>query len=366
MLDMPSHRYAVIMAGGAGTRFWPASRRMRPKQFLALGTRTEEAMIQATVRRLRHACPPDRILVATGQHLRAPTAELLPDIPPENILAEPAPRNTAPCIAWATASVLRRDPDAVIAVLSADHLAEDEPAFHATIDHALRVAESGTITTIGIVPTRAETGYGYIETGEARADGALNVARFVEKPDAARAEQMVQSGRFLWNSGFFFYRAAQMMEAIGQCLPALAHGIRQIDEAAARGEEAEALGRIFPGLESISIDYGVMEKLSKLAVVRGSFGWTDVGSWQTLWELSPHDDAGNAAPATAVLVDCKDNLVADLSSAGKRGKVIALIGVQDLAVIETDDALLVMPRNRSQDVRHVVAALPNQGHEDKL
>jgi len=163
MLAMRAHRYAVVMAGGAGTRFWPASRRLRPKQFLPLGPDKTEALIQATVRRLGRLCPPDRILIATGEHLARSTAELLPELPPRNILAEPAPRNTAPCIAWATATVLRRDPDAVIAVLSADHLAEDEQAFHDTAALALNVAAGGAITTIGIVSTRFETGYGYIE-----------------------------------------------------------------------------------------------------------------------------------------------------------------------------------------------------------
>lgn len=366
MLDMLAHRFAVVMAGGAGTRFWPASRRMRPKQFLALGPDKSEALIQATVRRLRKLCPPERIIIATGRHLARATAELLPELPACNILAEPAPRNTAPCIAWATATVLRRDPDAVLAVLSADHLAEDEQAFHSTVDLAMNVAAAGAITTIGIVPTRPETGYGYIEAGGARPDGAHDVVRFVEKPDLARAEAMVQAGSYLWNSGFFFYRGSQMMQAVARHLPSLSDAMRRIDEAAATGQEPEALDSVFPKLDAISIDYGVMEKLSGLAVVRGSFGWTDVGSWQTVWELADRDSDGNSAPGDAILVDCRDNLVADLSSPASPRKAIALVGVQGLAVIETDDAVLVIPRSRSQDVRHVVSALPGKGHGDKL
>jgi mannose-1-phosphate guanylyltransferase len=366
MLVMRASRYAVVMAGGAGTRFWPASRRLRPKQFLALGPDKSEAMLQATVRRLRTLCPPERILIATGEHLASASAALLPELPPENILAEPAPRNTAPCIAWATSVIRRRDPDAVVAVLSADHLAEDEAAFHTTLDHALQVAASGTITTIGLLPTRPETGYGYIEIGPERPDGAHRVARFVEKPDAASAEQMVSSGNFLWNSGFFFFQVEQMTRAVEQLLPEVAAGIRSIDEAAGAGNGPEVLRSVFPRLPAISIDYGVMEKLPELAVVQGNFGWTDVGSWQTVWELSARDAQGNAAPDSAVLVDSHDNLVADLSSGTSARKAIALLGVRELAVIETDDALLVMPRSRSQSVRLVVAALPEKGHQDKL
>jgi len=356
---MHSHRYAVVMAGGAGTRFWPASRRLRPKQLLALGPRKNEALIQGTVRRLTSICSPDRIFVATGQHLLDATASALPQLPASNFLAEPAPRNTAPCIAWATATIRRRDPEAVIAVLSADHLAEDEPRFHDAIDQALRVAESGTITTIGLVPSRPETGYGYLEIGETRPDGAHEVVRFVEKPDRVKADQMVRSGRYLWNSGFFFFRAADMMDAVEHHLPALYAGMKRIDDAAREGCEQQVVREIFPTLQSISIDYGVMEKLSPLAVVPGDFGWTDVGSWQTVWELAARDEQGNAAPGDAVLIDSHGNYVADLRS--DSGKTIALVGVEDLVVVETDDALLVMPRSRSQDVRQVVAALESKG-----
>lgn len=354
------------MAGGAGTRFWPASRRLRPKQFLALGPRKDESLIQATVRRLTESFPSERILIATGEHLAAATRQALPAIPPENVLAEPVARNTAPCIAWATATIRRRDPDAVVAVLSADHLATNEPAFRATLECAMRVAASGTITTIGIVPTRAETGYGYIELGSPRADGSHDVARFVEKPDRERAQQMIDSKRFLWNSGFFFFGAAQMMDAFERLLPSLAEGIRRIDSAAAANRETEAVHEIFSNLPSVSIDYGVMEKLSPLAVVPGDFGWTDVGSWQTAWELAPRDTRGNAAPDSAIIIDSHNNYVIDLTSSGQDRKMVALLGVHNLVVVATDDALLVMPRDRSQDLKLVVAALHDRGLKDWL
>ena len=192
--------YAIVMAGGAGTRFWPASRRLRPKQLLALGPDPDESLIRCTVRRLRQRFAADRIFIATGVHLVDATRAELPDLPAENFLAEPVPRNTAACIAWANAVIRRRDPDAVVAVLSADHVALDEPAFGAAIEHAMQVAASGVVATLGIVPTRPETGYGYIEAGQDRPDGACDAVKFVEKPDATAAQAMLASGRFLWNA----------------------------------------------------------------------------------------------------------------------------------------------------------------------
>ena len=363
---MNPHRFAVVMAGGAGTRFWPASRRLRPKQLLPLGPSSSEALIQSTIRRLREIVPASRILIATGAHLIDATRALLPDIPIGNFLAEPVPRNTAPCIAWATAVIARRDPDAVVGVLSADHVAQDEAAFASAIDLAMSVADSGRITTIGIHPTRAETGYGYIEVGPQLEDGSCQALRFVEKPDAATAQQMVDAKRFLWNAGFFFFRVAPMRDALAQHMPELSAGIAALDEAAARNDEAHALERLFPSFPSVSIDVGVMEKVSGLAVVPARFGWSDVGSWETAWELAAHDDNGNAAPAGTILLDAANNIVADWTQTEREGKVVALLGVQDLVVVDTDDALLVMPRHRCQDVRQVVAALSKRGHSDKL
>ena len=363
---MHTHWYAVIMAGGAGTRFWPASRKLHPKQLLPLGPSTDESLIQSTVRRLRGIFPPERIFIATGAHLVEATRGVLPGIPAENFLAEPVPRNTAPCIAWANAVIARREPNAVVAVLSADHVATDEAAFTSSIELAMRVAEGGVVTTIGIVPTRAETGYGYIETGAEREDGACDAVRFVEKPGLAAAQDMVAQGCFLWNAGFFFFRAHDMTDAIDAHLPALGQGVRALDAAAQDAREPEALQQLFATFPAVSIDVGVMEKLSPLAVVRASFGWSDVGSWQTAWELASHDEDGNAAPTGTILVDSRGNLVANWSSTGALGKVVALIGVEDLVVVETDDALLVMPRARSQDVRMVVNALERTGRSNKL
>lgn len=367
VFSMNPHHFAVIMAGGAGTRFWPASRRLRPKQLLALGPNPHESMLQAVVRRLRSVVSPERIFIATGTHLVDALQEQDLEIAPENILAEPMPRNTAACIGWANAVIQRRDPDAIVAVLSADHIALDEPAFQKSIENALISAESGTITTLGIHPTRPETGYGYIEVGNRSSNVAFDVVRFVEKPHLENAKKMLESKRFLWNAGFFFFETVRMTEAIGKYMPQLAQGIDKINEGARTGQESEVLRRVFPTLPSVSIDVGIMEKVEKLAVVPADFGWSDMGSWQTAWELSDKDDAGNVAPSGCVLISSHNNMVANWSERhDTNDKVIALVGVQDLVIVQTDDALLVMPRERSQDVRRVVEALQASGKTDKL
>jgi mannose-1-phosphate guanylyltransferase len=356
--------YAVVMAGGSGTRFWPASRKSCPKQLQPIGP-TEEPLIRATVRRLRPICPPERILIATGENLLEATRAALPELPSSSFIGEPEPRNTAPCIGWATGLIRRTDPDATIMVVPSDHHIEDEAGYLSTIERAVRSAESGTITTIGIHPTRPETGYGYLELGAEVAPGIHTAHRFIEKPDRFHAEQYATSGRHVWNAGMFFFRADQMLAAIGEHLPQLSEGLTRIERAAAQGAEAERAetSSVFAGLKAVSIDYGVMERLARLNVVSGSFGWSDLGSWESAWELASKDGAGNAGTETTVFVDAQGNLVRQL---GSRRKVVALLGVEDLCIIETDDALLVMPRERAQDVRSVVVELGRRGLDDKV
>jgi mannose-1-phosphate guanylyltransferase len=355
------HVYAVVMAGGAGTRFWPASRALRPKQLLPLAG--PEPLLTATVRRIASRVPAERVYVATGAHLLEQTAAALPAVPRANLLAEPVPRNTAPCIAWASAVIARTDPEAVVCVFPSDHHVTDEPAFLAVVDRAIAGAERGAIVTVGIVPSRAETGYGYVEVGGEIEHGLYRVERFVEKPDRPRAETYLAANahgpKFLWNAGMFFFRAHLMLDAVRTHLPDLAEGLRTIDEAAQRGEEAKALADIFPTLPSVSIDYGVMEKEGNVAVVPGDFGWNDLGSWQSAWELAEKDAAGNALPADAVAIEAHGNLVVSLAT-GKK-KVWALAHVEDLVIVETDDAVLVLPRERAQEVRAVVEALKARG-----
>jgi mannose-1-phosphate guanylyltransferase len=357
--------HAVILAGGSGTRFWPASRRLLPKQLLPLAGRPGEALIAATVRRLEPLVTPEQVWIATGQALADATATALPRVPRSQILAEPVARNTAPPIGWAAAVIARRDPQALVAVLPADHFIGDEPGFRRVLECALRAAEDGWLTTIGVVPTRPETGYGYIEVGDSLGEGANAVVRFVEKPDRERAQQFLAGKRHLWNAGMFFFRAGVMRAAVAKHLPALGSALDELDAAAAAGDEARVLAEVFPTMPSISIDHGVMEKAERLAVVPGSFGWNDVGSWEVAWELAARDERGNALPEGTVAVDATNNLVVDLTRATTRRR-FALLGVSDLVLVETDDAVLVIPRERAQDVRAVVDALKDRGETDKL
>lgn len=360
-----SHVFAVILAGGSGTRFWPASRSQRPKQLLAIGP-SPNSLIAETVRRIARLSPPERVLIATGQRLLESTRAALPQLPASSFLGEPMAKNTAPCIGWAAAIAHRRDPEAVVMVLPSDQYVGDEAAFVAALEAALTSARDGVITTIGVRPERPETGYGYIEVGADVAPGVAQVARFVEKPDLPTATQYVQSGRYVWNSGMFFFRAADMLAALRRHAPEIATGLDDIEQAALQGEaqEQKATTKAFAAFPSISIDYAVMEHAERLHVVSASFGWSDLGSWQSAWELSSKDAADNVAEPNTILVDTRGNIVRTLGNAA--GKVVALVGVNDLVVVDTGDALLVMPRSRSQDVRAVVDALKARGRPDLL
>ncbi|NUQ75315.1 MAG: NTP transferase domain-containing protein [Polyangiaceae bacterium] len=377
----PTHRvYALILAGGAGTRFWPASRAARPKQLLPL--LGDEPLLRETALRVLPLCSGEgtstsgweRIIVASGRHLAEPTAQILPELPAQNLLAEPSPRNTAPCIGWAAAVVARRDPEAVLMVLPSDHHIGDPARFREVLSVAVESAARGVITTIGIRPTHPETGYGYIEVETKAAAGAgrptpLKGLRFVEKPSLARAEEFLQSGRFFWNAGMFFFRAKDMLAAIRKTLPALAAGLDAFDQAAKAGPENELaeIARVFPQLPSVSIDKGVMEHVDRLNVVPGEFGWSDIGSWLSAWQLAAKDEHGNASPEGAVFVGARRNHVVDLRPRAEGSKrVIALVGVEDLVVVETGDALLVVPKDRAQDVREVVEKLRARGDDELI
>ena len=358
-----SQAFALILAGGSGTRFWPASRTTRPKQVLAIGHGAKDPLIARTARRIEALCPADRTFIATGTSLVGVTREALPWFPESAFLAEPVARNTAACIGWASAIIRRRDPEALIAALPSDQLMDDEPGFRAAVTQAFKVAENGTIVTMGIKPNRPETGYGYIEVGSELSPGVSRVARFVEKPTREVAEGYLASGKYLWNAGMFFFRAQSMLDAIEKHMPKLAEGIERIETAAKRGTEAERAEtvNVFEALESISIDYGIMEKVRELAVVPADVGWSDLGSWHTVWELGEKDAQGNVAHDDAVLVDAQNNLIENLRTVPGGKRVIALVGVHDLCVVDTDDALLVIPRERCQDVRAIVDALKRRG-----
>jgi mannose-1-phosphate guanylyltransferase len=352
--------WAVVMAGGSGTRFWPLSRRMQPKQFLPLAG-GGRSLLAETVRRIRPLIPPERVLVVTAEPLAERARRELPEVPPENVLAEPTGRNTAPCVGWTAAHVLRRDPEGRLAVLAADHYVAREDVFLDVVRRALDAAQGEVLVTIGIRPTRPETGYGYLELGEPLGEGVFRVRRFVEKPNRARAEQFLASGNFLWNSGMFFFRAAAIRAAIRAHLPGLGEALDRFDDAAAQGREEEVVRAEYGSLPSVSIDYGVMEKAAEVAVVPGDFGWSDVGNWTSAWELAPKDGLGNAVASDAVLVGSAGCYVR-----APEGKVVALVGVRDLVIVDTEEALLVVPRERAQEVRAVVDELARRGRSDRL
>jgi mannose-1-phosphate guanylyltransferase len=350
-------RFAVVMAGGSGTRFWPASRAARPKQFLRLAG-TRESLLQATVRRASEIVSLARVLVVTGERHAALAIEQLPDLPQENLLLEPTGRNTAPCIAWAAAHVRRRDAQGVIAALPADPHIADEALFAEAVTRALDAASSGSIATLGIEPTRPETGYGYLEIGEKLADQLHRVGAFVEKPTRERAQQFLQSGKHLWNSGMFFFRADVILREVERYLPELGAFVAQLDIAAHADQERVLISAQYAAMPSISIDYGVMEKAGGIVVVPARFGWDDLGSWAAAWTLAQKDDRGNSSNAELIAIDSNGCLARAPS-----GKLVVLLGMSDTVVVDTEDALLVMPRDRAQDVSKVVQALKATGRD---
>jgi mannose-1-phosphate guanylyltransferase len=354
MTTNKSNRFAVIMAGGQGTRFWPESTPQRPKQLLdLLGVR--KSLLRISYERALGFVPPENVLIVTGRSIGEQVREDLEELPGRNILVEPVGRNTSPCVGWAALHVRAMDPTGVMAVLPADHFIRNEKAFCDVMRAAMDRAESAdTIVTIGVKPSRPETGYGYIEGGESVAGEVLQATRFVEKPDRLTAEHYLRDGNFFWNAGIFNFTAERILTDIGQFLPDLARGLEQIDEGV-RGGDAEAEARIveqvYGNIEGISIDYGVMEKKEKggIEVIPAEFGWSDLGSWGAIYEHLPCDAEGNVVRGGAIpaLEDVKGCLL----STSKPGKVIALCGVEDLVVIDTEEAVLVVPRMRDQDVR---------------
>jgi mannose-1-phosphate guanylyltransferase len=347
-------RHAVILAGGGGTRLWPASRRAHPKQFLSLGT-GHRSLLEGTAHRLAGAS----IWVVTAAEQVAHVRAALPDLEDAAVITEPVGRNTAAALGLAAVHLLHSDPDAVMAALPSDqHIANPE-GFAQAVERAYRAAEErDAIVTIGIVPTRAETGFGYLRTGASIDDGVFAVDAFVEKPDQQTAEEYVQSGRYLWNGGMFFTRAQRLLDEITAHMPDTARGLDAIARAISHSpkEAKKVTDSVYPTLPSISIDYGVMEKTSPVYTVRGDFGWNDVGSWSALADYGAADADGNTTLGTAVAVDAKDNiLVSDAD------RVVAVAGVEGLIVVQSGNAVLVLPKDRAQDVREIVAALRDKG-----
>ncbi|HRI52683.1 MAG TPA: mannose-1-phosphate guanylyltransferase [Pseudomonadota bacterium] len=393
-----AHTFVVILAGGGGTRLWPHSRKSRPKQFLPM-LPGGETLLAATVRRTRSLAPIERTLVVTTAEQVEELRLCVPELPIDNILIEPLGRNTAPCIGLAAVAVRRRDPQGVMAVLPSDHFVADEASFMRTLTSALACAAAGHIVTLGIRPTHPETGYGYIQLGgsdtpdpaspaqdaqDAQGEPIWRAAAFVEKPTAARARDYLQAGNYVWNSGTFFFPAQRILAELHRHLPALGAILDDIAE-----NPAHTAVR-YPEAPSISIDYAVMERLGEeqvgpaaaIRVLSGDFGWNDVGSFAAVPLLHPadaqqnhivraaRDPADPAAPKEQrqppaapepMLVDSSGNLVWNSGH-----QLIAALGVTGLVIAVTGDVVLVMPRERAQDVRELVARLQNSGRGHHL
>ena len=336
-----SNLHAVILAGGSGTRFWPVSRQDRPKQFLTLVGK--ESLLRQTIRRVAPKVLAENVWIVTNRRyqkeIKRHTSGL--GIRAAQILWEPKGKNTAPAILWAAARIHARDPRAVMAVLPSDHLIQNARAFLNALDKALRLARQDQLVTFGIVPTRPETGYGYLKTK--KSGGILRVERFIEKPDLARAKQFLTSGTYLWNSGMFVWKTETILAAFRKYLPSVYASSRR-EPIGAR----ENMLKTWPKLPAISIDYGILERADNVAAVAADIGWSDLGSWESLAEILPKDKSGNSLKGNIVALDCRNTLI----QAGRR--LVAAVGLNDLVVIDTSDTILVCPKYRSQEVRKLI------------
>ena len=356
------HAYAVILAGGSGTRFWPASRRQRPKQLLK-DVFVPGTLLERTVERIRPLIPSDRTYVFTNTLLRAQIAKLLPKIPRSQIVAEPAARNTAPTLGLAAHEILRRDPDGIMVILPSDHLIAKPALFRQVVGAALDwAAPEGRSALVGLNPAWAHTGFGYIQRGglatEVRGQKIYEVASFKEKPEPETAATYVTSGEYFWNGGMFVWRASTLVSNLERLEPEMAEGLARIAKAGGAAS-TRTLNRVYPTLKKISIDYAVAERAADVYVISADFGWSDVGSWSEVYTSRPKDADRNARPKRSFCLDAAGNLIA-------ADRFVAAVGVRDLIIIETEDAILVADRNRAQDVGKAVAAMETKGWKEFL
>jgi len=345
----------VILSGGSGTRLWPLSREAYPKQFLPLVG--DDTMLQATWKRVASIAGAAPIVVANQEH-RFMAAEQLREskVIPQALILEPIGRNTAPAIAIAALQALASGDDALLLVLPSDHVVRNEPAFHAAVKQAAQAADAGKLVTFGIVPTAPETGYGYIKA--ATGEGVRAVDRFVEKPDLATAEQYVASGEYFWNGGMFLFKASRYLKELELLQPAILAACRDALDKAARDTDFIRLDAdAFAASPNDSIDYAVMEKTVDAAVVPLDAEWNDVGSWSALWEVSDKDADGNACHGDVIALDCRN-------SYAYGNRLIAMVGLEDIVVVETDDAVFVGHKDRVQDVKEIVAQIKREGRSE--
>jgi len=354
--------FGVIMAGGGGTRLWPKSREHSPKQMHALAG--AKPLVQEMTERLQRIVGDDRVYVITNSHHARAIEGMMPSIA-ERILVDPYRRDTAACIGLAAVYLSRLEEDAVMGVFSSDHFIGADERFDRVIRIAEKVAMAGHVVTIGIKPTGPETGFGYIEMGNLwqAVDGreVYRVRRFVEKPDRRRAKQYWAAGNYLWNSGMFMWSIPTVLSLFEKHLPDTYARLMRIRDAIGTAAEQEIVDHEYKGMARISVDYGIMEKLDEILVVPGDFDWCDIGSWATVCEIAPKDDAGNAVRAKHVGLDTKNCLIL-----GTDDRVIATIGIEDLIVVDTDDALLICRKDRAQDVKKIVDKLKERDLDDYL
>ncbi len=357
---MANHRYALIMAGGRGTRFWPRSRKRNAKQVLRFFG--ERSLIQQTVDRLKGVIPPENIWVVTNDFLQAEIRKQLPEVPKQQIIAEPAQRNTTPCIALAAQILKELDPEAVLGVFPADHLILKEGRFRNFVKAAFRAAEESSVVVLGIEPRWAETGYGYIEfpkNVKAGDPASVPVASFREKPDERTAKRFVERGNFFWNSGMFFWRAGSIMDLMRQHQTKTATLLAGLPSFRSK-QFTSKLAEAYPLCDNISVDYAIIEKIEGVTgIALDDIGWNDVGSWEAVYELADKDRDGNAATGDLVVEASRGNYV-------DAKKTVALVGVENLVIVDTPDALLVASRSRAQDVSKLVKTLDAQKREELL
>ena len=365
--DLSSHLYPVIMAGGSGTRFWPLSRHLFPKQLLKIGG--EHTLIQQTMRRVIGCARAAKVLISTNAAqadlIRAQLTDWKEDLA-NGFLLEPEGRNTAPAIALAALEVLTRDPDGLMLVVPADHVVTGQRDFETAVRLASQLAAAGYLVTFGIKPIRPETGYGYIKPNGKMLLGkqgklrGYRVHKFVEKPNATKAAQYVRAGDYFWNSGMFVWRAAAILEEIGLYQPTIVAAIERIRKLKMDGAPKQSVDDVYRQIVSVSIDTGVMERSSKAAVVPVRFQWSDVGSWGSLDEVAAKDKAGNVVGGRVIDIGSQRSVVY-----GDR-RVVATIGLTDMVVVDTPDATLVCPKSRAQDVKRIVDILKQQGAPEHL
>jgi len=351
--------YGVIMAGGIGSRFWPQSREAHPKQFIRVfGQRT---LLQQTLSRVNPLVPAEQTLVVTHKRYLPLTRQQLPEIIEKNILGEPISRNTAPCIAYAAFKLREIDPEAIMIVLPSDHLVKDEARFIKTLEQAINVAQTpGVLVTIGIQPSYPATGYGYIQYDhtDINSTGVYPVRTFAEKPNEATAERFLDSGDFLWNSGIFVWRADSILSKLKIHLKSTWNAFEDASKHLGTQRESSAILEAYHKSARISIDVGVMERAGNVHVIPGDFGWSDIGDWRAVYDLSEKNQHGNVLRGNAIVHDTSRCLI----DAGKR--LIAVVGIHDAVIVDTDDALLICHRNSTQQVKNIVDYLRAHQHKD--